>query len=1078
MEVSAATADASNEVVTSESVKRRPGRPKGSKNKPKDNVTTTPKPKKTKTPTKTSTPRPRANYSADDDKVLMAIFLDQKGEGNQMDNGGWKSKAINAAVKALEGSEKKSGGAPKSPSSIHDHYDFLKNEFKNFNSLAEKSGWGWDEENQRVEASDEQWETLIESQPHLASYRDKTFHIYAEMKELLQGALATGNEAFHAGAAQDSDSDISSESGNEADVSFEDIAAATKGTKCKSSALDGLKSKKHSHLDHGGKPSTAESISGMTHAIDNVAIAIAASESEADKKAKKDAIRLVQGMDGLSKPEIAKILVLISKDVSFVELLLEIDNEETRMEVLRIPARFRFSSPRPLEMSAPGKPKDRLAAKYFIQRQKVGNKSGWYLHECSFCHTELEHCDNKLLKHLSSPEKCPGVPSDVRKEANRALMAKTGVTADALNNLGLPKPKEDPAATSEEIGISIEGEGTGEGRAVVKKRKGPKGTMLDSYVDYGMSKEAIRDAHVKLFSYLLISPQIYCPWENLLRISRESFLPGLLQFNPAFVYTSNVLCLEEHLTSPVVLCLEDMTADRASADRHVQSIKVGIEKMELDVKTIIAVMTDNPTVMQAARRKMEEEYYWILTFPCFLHGLNTIIGKIVSYEPFKRILTGTARFVSYFNGSHFWGGQLEFAAKALGINHGLETKTDTHWYSLSKQGLSVEEHKRPSRHVCIREDATKKTNGYSPVAADIVHLVLHDNTFWDWLNQLLRVIKPLVDAIGNLEAQDTNLADCMLELIRCAHHMNKLVFEPDDNYGFFLHVKAVFNREFITVNTDKHSLALFLHPMCRKLAVHATVKGCTLLDLKQTALAIAHKWRWDGVRARKLADDMEHYFHCRAPFTGHAKDGLSWWENLAIDANDHPIKTLAITLFEVVPHAADVERLFSDLGAIQGDLQTRLSVEHSEELGMMRSHYNATLVDQGLRRRYRHGHTHTKNYLETNFLYGSQTLPIEVPDGEDSRADLVADPVSSITSSDVDQAFARLAEEAKEAQELPLEPEIEGQTITVAEQFDEKELEQINKGLGPESFQDNVSIHVGDAGGSSEWSIDSILSAN
>ncbi|KAF5346596.1 hypothetical protein D9758_013463 [Tetrapyrgos nigripes] len=96
--------------------------------------------------------------------VLMAVFLDQKAEGNQTDNGGWKSKAINTAVKALEGSEKKSGGAPKTPSS-------LKNEFKNFNSLAEKSGWGWDEENQCVDASNEQWETLIEVLSFYSVYR-------------------------------------------------------------------------------------------------------------------------------------------------------------------------------------------------------------------------------------------------------------------------------------------------------------------------------------------------------------------------------------------------------------------------------------------------------------------------------------------------------------------------------------------------------------------------------------------------------------------------------------------------------------------------------------------------------------------------------------------------------------------------------------------------------------------------------------------------------------------------------------------------------------------------------------------
>ncbi|KAK7468531.1 hypothetical protein VKT23_003036 [Stygiomarasmius scandens] len=149
--------------------------------------------------------------------------------------------------------------------------------------------------------------------------------------------------------------------------------------------------------------------------------------------------------------------------------------------------------------------------------------------------------------------------------------------------------------------------------------------------------------------------------------------------------------------------------------------------------------------------------------------------------------------------------------------------------------------------------------------------------------------------------------------------MNKLVLEPDDDKGFFLHAKAVFNREFTALNTDKHSLALFLHPMCRRLAVHSTAKGRTLQDLKLTALQIASKWRWNETQARALCNDIDLYYHSRSPFSGSARDGLTWWENLAIDANEHPIKSLAIILFQVVPHAAEVERLFSDLGSIQGD---------------------------------------------------------------------------------------------------------------------------------------------------------------
>ncbi|KAG2063334.1 hypothetical protein BDR04DRAFT_1192712, partial [Suillus decipiens] len=63
-----------------------------------------------------------------------------------------------------------------------------------------------------------------------------------------------------------------------------------------------------------------------------------------------------------------------------------------------------------------------------------------------------------------------------------------------------------------------------------------------------------------------------------------------------------------------------------------------------------------------------------------------------------------------------------------------------------------------------------------------------------------------------------------------------------------------------------------------------------------------------------LIDDLKAYNLCRTPFAdGHA-DGLTWWESLAVSANRHPLKPLATTLLSIVPHAANVERLFSDMG--------------------------------------------------------------------------------------------------------------------------------------------------------------------
>ncbi|KAG2144418.1 uncharacterized protein EDB93DRAFT_1087646, partial [Suillus bovinus] len=46
----------------------------------------------------------------------------------------------------------------------------------------------------------------------------------------------------------------------------------------------------------------------------------------------------------------------------------------------------------------------------------------------------------------------------------------------------------------------------------------------------------------------------------------------------------------------------------------------------------------------------------------------------------------------------------------------------------------------------------------------------------------------------------------------------------------------------------------------------------------------------------------------------------------------HPLKALAITLLSIVPHAADVEHLFSDMGSTQSPKRCNLSVDTFEAL--------------------------------------------------------------------------------------------------------------------------------------------------
>ena len=108
------------------------------------------------------------------------------------------------------------------------------------------------------------------------------------------------------------------------------------------------------------------------------------------------------------------------------------------------------------------------------------------------------------------------------------------------------------------------------------------------------------------------------------------------------------------------------------------------------------------------------------------------------------------------------------------------------------------------RTLCERPDAQKSKDGLSALPADIVVLVTRDLEHWDLTDQLLRVCKPLVDAIGNLESRNATLADCMIELFRCAQHIDQISQLPTDNADFAHHAKTIFTQQFHAINTDLH----------------------------------------------------------------------------------------------------------------------------------------------------------------------------------------------------------------------------------------------------------------------------------
>ncbi|KAF9227644.1 hypothetical protein BS17DRAFT_793315 [Gyrodon lividus] len=309
----------------------------------------------------------------------------------------------------------------------------------------------------------------------------------------------------------------------------------------------------------------------------------------------------------------------------------------------------------------------------------------------------------------------------------------------------------------------------------------------------------------------------------------------------------------------IVLKLADMTGQRGSAAKLLEVSENALKVMDIeDAKNFIATTTDNPTIMQAFRKKFKDKFYWVLTFPCFLHGLNTLIGDICSHPWMKQQVTKATQIVMFFNGSHFWGGQLKDEAKRQKITCTL-----------------------------------KKNYG-------------------------------------------------------------------GDNTGVWTHAKLVFNRQFHAMNTDHHSLALFLHPMC-------SANGCNFEFMVRTAL-------WGEAEAKSLISNLKEYQKCTAVFSGGQVDALDWWECLPVTAKQCPLKAMAIMLHSIVPHAADVERYFSGLGGTQSAKRCNLTVETFKALSKLRSSYAHHLykldrtAGKSAHRKHAHMHTHPHLGIDTDLV--------------------------------------------------------------------------------------------------------------
>ncbi|CAG8775855.1 918_t:CDS:2, partial [Dentiscutata erythropus] len=83
-----------------------------------------------------------------------------------------------------------------------------------------------------------------------------------------------------------------------------------------------------------------------------------------------------------------------------------------------------------------------------------------------------------------------------------------------------------------------------------------------------------------------------------------------------------------------------------------------------------------------------------------------------------------------------------------------------------------------------------------------------DDTFYANCRRIASIIKPIKEAIHNLESRTANLADCFISIVKLAAAINRI---PSNN-AFRESAINVFNKRYTEYDIEPYLLAYLLHP--------------------------------------------------------------------------------------------------------------------------------------------------------------------------------------------------------------------------------------------------------------------------
>ena len=132
---------------------------------------------------------------------------------------------------------------------------------------------------------------------------------------------------------------------------------------------------------------------------------------------------------------------------------------------------------------------------------------------------------------------------------------------------------------------------------------------------------------------------------------------------------------------------------------------------------------------------------------------------------------------------------------------------------------------------------------------------------------------------------------------------------------------------------DIYFVALYLSPKRKSMAIS---KKKNYKDIRNGIVKLLFNWDFSRIHVSEVLSSLDLYENNVLPFTKAELDLVNpreFWKELVGHVQ---LRALAIKLFSIVPHSAEVERLFSSLGMIKSKSRNKLEIENLRQIAFIK----------------------------------------------------------------------------------------------------------------------------------------------